>query len=65
MIRIPVALHEAGLSGQMLLQVHDEIVLECPKKELKKTVRVVKATMEGAYSISIPLTTDARWGLNW
>ena len=65
MLKIPPALHEAGLSGKMLLQVHDEIVLECPKDELDDTARVVQGTMEMAYPLSIPLLTEARWGSNW
>lgn len=65
MIRIPPALRAANLSAQMLLQVHDELVLECPKGELEKTVRVVKEVMESAYRLDIPLETEARAGLNW
>lgn len=65
MIRIPPALHKAGLHGQMLLQVHDELVLECPREELKETARVVSQIMENAYPLPVPLTTEARWGLNW
>ncbi len=65
MIKIPPALKEAGLHGRMLLQVHDELVLECARTERDETVRVVRDVMENAYPISIPLTTDARWGINW
>jgi DNA polymerase-1 len=65
MLKIPAGLQEAGLSGKMLLQVHDEIVLECPESELDATVRVVRETMEAAYPLSIPLLTEARCGLNW
>ncbi|MGB9669387.1 MAG: DNA polymerase, partial [Anaerolineales bacterium] len=65
MLRIPNALDEAGLNGKMLLQVHDELVVECPKNELKETVTVVKQVMESAYPLSIPLKTDARYGKNW
>jgi DNA polymerase-1 len=65
MIKIPSALESAGLQGCMLLQVHDEIVLECPKDELEKTARVVQDVMEGAYQLSIPLSTEARWGHSW
>ncbi|MBI4732896.1 MAG: DNA polymerase I [Chloroflexi bacterium] len=65
MIRIPPALAEAGLHGRMLLQVHDELVLECPQAELQETIRVVRQVMENAYLLSIPLTTEARWGANW
>ena len=65
MLKIPEALQEAGLNGKMLLQVHDEIVLECPENELGTTARVVRETMEAAYPLSIPLLTEARWGPNW
>jgi len=65
MLRIPAALQEANLSGKMLLQVHDEIVLECPESELAPTARVVREAMEAAYPLSIPLLTEARWGPNW
>jgi DNA polymerase I len=47
------------------LQVHDELILECPKEEVSQTIAVVKQVMENAYSISIPLETEARFGENW
>ena len=65
MLKIPDALQKAGLNGKMLLQVHDEIVLECPKSELDTTARVVQETMQTAYLLDIPLLTEARWGTNW
>ena len=65
MIRIPLALAQAGLHGKMLLQVHDELVVECPRTELRGVAGVVREVMENAYPIDIPLTTEARWGLNW
>jgi DNA polymerase-1 len=49
----------------MLLQVHDELVIECPRAELDKVAGVVQDIMENAYPLSIPLTTEARWGTNW
>jgi DNA polymerase-1 len=65
MLRMPAALKKAKLNGMMLLQVHDELVLECPKDEMEKTARVVQETMANAYPMSIPLSTEARWGSNW
>jgi DNA polymerase-1 len=65
MIKIPPAIAQAGLHGRMLLQVHDELVLECPRAELNATVDMARNVMENAYLMSIPLTTDARWGTNW
>jgi DNA polymerase-1 len=65
MLKIPPALKAAGLKGKMLLQVHDELVLECPEKELKETARIVQDTMTNAFPLSIPLSTEARYGKNW
>jgi len=65
MLKIPPTLKKAGLKGRMLLQVHDELVLECPKAELKETAQIVKETMANAYQLNIPLSTEARYGANW
>jgi DNA polymerase-1 len=65
MLHIPPALKKAGLRAQMLLQVHDELVLEVPQKELEKTARLVQEVMGSAYSLDIPLSTEARSGMNW
>lgn len=65
MLKIPDALKAAGLKAKMLLQVHDELVLECPEKEMHKTAQVVQETMATAYPMSIPLETEARAGVNW
>jgi DNA polymerase-1 len=65
MIRVATALQENNLKGHMMLQVHDELVLECPQSELKKTARIVRSMMENAYNLAIPLKTEARYGRNW
>ncbi len=65
MLHIPPALEGAGLHGRMLLQVHDELVLEVPKAELDRTARVVQDVMASAYPLDIPLLTEARYGSNW
>jgi DNA polymerase-1 len=65
MVHLPQALDKAGLSARLLLQVHDELVLECIPAELTETARVVQNIMENAYTLSIPLLTDARYGKNW
>jgi DNA polymerase-1 len=65
MVRLPQALEKASLSARLLLQVHDELVLECISAELSETARVVQNIMENAYILSIPLLTDARYGKNW
>ena len=65
MLRLPEALKQAGLTSCMLLQVHDELVLECPTDQVEATAQVVREVMENAYSIDIPLLTEARFGINW
>lgn len=65
MVRLPAALEKARLSARMLLQVHDELVLEVPADERSETIKVVTEVMENAYPLSIPLETEARWGHNW
>ena len=65
MLKIPSALQSAGLKARMILQVHDELLLECPENELNDTIRVVRSGMENAFTLSIPLTTEARSGKNW
>lgn len=65
MIMVPSALEKSGHKAKLLLQVHDELVLECPLRELLSTAKVVMDTMEGAYPLSIPLLTEAKWGKNW
>lgn len=65
MLRVPGSLLEAGLEAKMLLQVHDELVLECPESELQKTADLVSKVMQEAYPLKIPLQTDARFGPNW
>jgi len=65
MLKVPGALQTAKLSAKMLLQVHDELVLECPEEELKPTADLVRQIMEEAYSLKIPLLTEARSGPNW
>ncbi len=69
MIRMPDALSKAKLSAKMLLQVHDELIFECPKDEAEKTCDVVSRVMIGApapaVSLSVPLMVDARPGSNW
>jgi DNA polymerase-1 len=65
MIHLQPALDAAGLKALMLLQVHDELVLEVTNEELRATAKVVKQVMANAVTLSIPLLTEARSGVNW
>jgi DNA polymerase I len=65
MIRLPGELTRAGLEARMILQVHDELVLDCPAAEIVPAARIVQQVMEGAVSLSVPLVADAKQGVNW
>ena len=69
MIRLPMALRKAGLSAKLLLQVHDELVLEVPEGELNATSAVVTEIMETAplpaCPLSTPLIAEAKSARTW
>ncbi|HZE20411.1 MAG TPA: DNA polymerase, partial [Desulfobaccales bacterium] len=65
MLKIESVFKEAGLSGRMLLQLHDELLFEVPRSELADTARLVRRVMEGVVQLKIPLIVDLRAGDNW
>lgn len=65
MIDLHAALPAEGLAGRMILTVHDELVFECPREEADATAAVVRARMEGAVTLAVPLTVDVGIGENW
>jgi DNA polymerase-1 len=65
MIKLPKALQEAGLSARMLLQVHDELLLEAPEAEAAATAALMQKVMQGAASLSVPLMVETGVGKNW
>ena len=65
MIQLDKALVAGCYHTKMLLQVHDEIVLEVPKSELTEMKKLVKQTMEEAIQLSVPLIVDENEGATW
>jgi DNA polymerase I len=65
MLRLDAALAREIPEARLLLQVHDELVLECPEALAGKTASLAKATMEGAATLSVPLTVEVGQGRNW
>jgi DNA polymerase-1 len=65
MIRLHENLAKENLRARILLQVHDELVLETPKEELEKTAKVVVTTMESAEKLQVPLVAEISAGDNW
>lgn len=65
MLNVDQALKKSNYAARILLQVHDELVLEAPDEEVQPVISLVKTTMENAYKLDIPLTTEASYGKNW
>ena len=65
MIDLEGRLEASPLQAQVLLQVHDELVLEVPERELEETIAVVRGAMEGAVELGVPLQVDFGHGANW
>ncbi|MDA0996848.1 MAG: DNA polymerase I [Proteobacteria bacterium] len=65
MVVLPEELNRAKLNARMLLQVHDELVFEVPKGELDATRDCVRAVMEDAAQLTVPLVVDVGQGANW
>ena len=65
MIKVDKALEEGNFKSKLLVQVHDELVINVVKGEEEALARVVKDAMEHAYKLSIPLIADDSFGKNW
>ena len=65
MIRLTPRLAAAGLKARLILQVHDELLLEAPEGEVERLIPLLIETMEGALALDVPLTVEAKTGLRW
>lgn len=65
MVRVWRRLREEGLKARLVLQVHDELIVEAPEKEKKKASRILGEEMRHAAELSVPLTADVSEGRDW
>jgi DNA polymerase-1 len=65
MIDVDEGLAKHGLSATMVLQVHDELVLEVSAAELEVTKELIRKKMERVWELSVPVKVDLGWGGNW
>lgn len=65
MIRLAPRLAEAGLNARLVLQVHDELLIEAPNDEVDRLVPILVETMEGALALDVPLTVEVKCGPRW
>ena len=65
MVRVHARLQREGLRARLLMQVHDELIVECPLSEQTQVERLLTEEMERAASLSVPLIAEAHSGKNW
>ena len=65
MIRVENALNEKYPDAKLLLQVHDELIVECPEGIAQEVAALVSREMENVASLSVPLTAEAKFGKSW
>ena len=65
MVRVHRRLKAEGLAARLVLQVHDELIVECPEAEAERVARLLTEEMEGVVSLSVPLTAEAHAGRSW
>ena len=65
MIRVHEALDREGLRGRVVMQVHDELLVEAPEAEVEATCALLEREMEGVYQLDVPLLVEVGSGSNW
>ncbi len=65
MVRVDEALREQGMQSRLILQVHDELILECPPEEVDKASQLLKESMENVIQLRVPLIAEVHHGKNW
>ena len=62
MIDLDAGIRDEGMGSTLVLQIHDELILECPVDELEKAQKLVVATMEGVVELDVPLSVEVATG---
>jgi DNA polymerase-1 len=65
MLHVDAEFKRAGLEARMLMQVHDELLVEVPEKEVEQVTQILRHEMESAVSLDVPLVADVGVGDNW
>ena len=65
MLRVRDRLNAEGLRGQLVLQVHDELIVECPQEEQERVCALLQEEMEGVFPLSVPLVAETHAGKSW
>ena len=65
MVAVHKRLKAENLQARLVLQVHDELIVECPENEAETVAKLLEEEMEHVVSLSVPLTAEAHWGKNW
>lgn len=65
MVNVAARLEKEGLQGKLILQVHDELIVECPEKEAEMVEKILSEEMENVIHLSVPLSVEVKTGHTW
>ncbi len=65
MVRVERRLADEGLAAQLIMQVHDELIVECPEDEAARVQALLEEEMSGVMTLAVPLPAEAHCGKNW
>ena len=65
MVDTAETLKKAGLRSRLILQIHDELIVEAPENEKEQAAQILKSCMENAFPLDVPLTVDMTEGKSW
>ena len=65
MVKVFRRLKQEQLEARLIMQVHDELIVECPESEAERVKDLLETEMEGVMELAVPLTAEAHSGKNW
>ena len=65
MIKVYNSLKDGGFKAKLIMQVHDELIVDCPKTEQEEVVKIVREAMNTAYELKVPLVCDVTTSYRW
>ena len=65
MLHVDAALKKAKLRARLVLQVHDELIVECPLREAEQVMKIVTEQMQSVMQLQVPLLAEAKCGASW
>ena len=65
MIKVFTKLKDLGSKAKLIMQVHDELIIDCPESEAQRVAEILKSSMESVATLNVPLIAEVGIGQNW